>query len=75
MSRNSLPVSSLLIHCVTSREGRVSRNFATPSFPNVYVIVTSREGRVSRNSEGRTASFAVDVTSREGRVSRNKRKN
>ena len=33
---------------VTSREGRVSRNFS-PLFFAKIVIVTSREGRVSRN--------------------------
>ena len=55
---------------VTSREGRVSRNYAAMILlaPDE---VTSREGRVSRNSHVVFQQEGKDVTSREGRVSRN----
>ena len=55
---------------VTSREGRVSRNFDEINTES-DLTVTSREGRVSRNPGCVIQTGKNLVTSREGRVSRN----
>ena len=70
MSRNKYMRKKCPDMVVTSREGRVSRNF-THVFKPIGHLVTSREGRVSRNQEARRMERLHCVTSREGRVSRN----
>ena len=55
---------------VTSREGRVSRNWSLMQQLR-DLLVTSREGRVSRNLLCGGEVRIGCVTSREGRVSRN----
>ena len=48
MSRNQCKIDQKLSELVTSRKGRVSRNFVSESEYYEY-MVTSRKGRVSRN--------------------------
>ena len=57
-------------YTVTSRKGRVSRNYPGVDIDNAF-RVTSRKGRVSRNIDETVDNLRHLVTSRKGRVSRN----
>ena len=72
MSRNVGQFDNGRTVVVTSRKGRVSRNFKDLG-EWVENDVTSRKGRVSRNDNMEWVGLSpAVVTSRKGRVSRNK---